>query len=70
MLSTQELMKETWPEVADDYIKDHCTNIVVNNPFTKERVELGTSGQKSTPVVKSESEYKPDPLDYGDWLNE
>jgi hypothetical protein len=70
MTSTQELVKETWPEVSDDYIEQHCTHVEVTNPFTKEKVELGTRSQKTPPIPNADSEYKADPLDYGDWLSE
>ena len=68
--STQTLMKETWPEVADDYISEHCTDVEVRNPFTKEVVQLGTRSQKTPSISNSNTKYESDPLDYGDWLSE
>jgi len=58
---TQKFVKETWPEVADEYISRYCTTVNVINPFTGEEVELGTRSQKSTPVVSSDKQ------DYGAW---
>ncbi len=58
---TQKFVKETWPEVADEYISRYCTTVNVINPFTGEEVELGTRSQKSTPVVSSDEQ------DYGAW---
>ena len=70
MESTRNLMNETWPEVADEYNSKHCTSVEVKNPFTKEIVKVGTSSQKTTSIPTENSEYKSDPLDYGDWLSE
>ena len=69
MESTQTLMKETWPEVADEYISKYCTDVEVKNPFTQEVVQLAGS-QKTPPISNSNTKYESDPLDYGDWLSE
>jgi hypothetical protein len=61
MEGTKKFVKETWPEVADEYISRYCTDVEVVNPFTKEEVKLGTRSQKSPPVVSSDKQ------DYGAW---
>ena len=59
---TKDLVKKTWPEIANEYIDRYCTNVEVINPFTQELVKLGTMSKK-LPQVKVESH----PDDYGSW---
>mgnify|MGYP003117458899 FL=1 len=60
--STVSLMKETWPEVADEYISRYCTDVEVQNPFTLEKTMLGNKTQESTPIVETKE------ADYESWL--
>ena len=38
--STMKLMKETWPEVAEEYISRYCREVEVTNPFTLEKTSF------------------------------
>ena len=60
--STVSLMKETWPEVADEYISRYCTDVEVQDPFTLEKTVLGNRVQESKPVVETKE------ADYESWL--
>jgi hypothetical protein len=62
--STIKLMKEVWPEISNEYIERHCTNVEVTNPFTKDKITLGKSIDKAKP----DTGYTPD--DYGAWYGE
>ena len=58
LLNTQELVKETWPEVADEYINRYCTNVEVVNPFTKEEVTLGEAAPTPKEVDTTTKDYE------------
>jgi len=60
--STIDLMKKTWPEVADEYISRYCVDVEVQNPFTLETTVLGTRNEETTRVVESKE------ADYESWL--
>ena len=60
--STVSLMKETWPEVADEYISRYCTDVEVQDPFTLKKTVLGNRVQESKPVVETKE------ADYESWL--
>ena len=59
MKGTQALMKETWPEIADEYNKSYCTEIEVEDPFTREKQVL-SAGEEKEKVID-------DKVDYGGW---
>ena len=59
MRGTQELMKSTWPEIADEYNKNYCTEIEVEDPFTREKQVLSI-GEEREKIVS-------DKVDYGGW---
>ena len=56
MVDTQKFVKETWPEVADEYISRYCTEVEVMNPFTKENVIL-TAGKPKEKSVDKKQDY-------------
>ena len=56
MSDTQKFVKETWPEVADEYISRYCTEVKVVNPFTKENVIL-TAGKPKEKTVDKKQDY-------------
>ena len=58
MQSTQQFVRETWPEVSDEYNNKHCTEIELNNPFTDVKTVLEAGKPKET---------IPDKQDYGGW---
>ena len=58
MQSTQKFVRETWPEVSDEYNNKHCTEIEINNPFTNIKTVLEAGKPKET---------IPDKQDYGGW---
>ena len=59
---TKELVKDTWPEVANEYISRYCENVTLINPFTTEEVKLGTRSE-----VAPEVETETGDVDYGAW---
>jgi hypothetical protein len=67
MGATQELVRDSWPEIADEYISTHCSEVEVTNPFTQEKVILTAD---STVSPKKETDYETSTADYGEWLNE
>jgi len=56
MSDTQKFVKETWPEVADEYISRYCSEVKVVNPFTKENVIL-TAGKPKEKTVDKKQDY-------------
>ena len=58
MKNTQQFVRETWPEVSDEYNNKHCTEIELNNPFTDVKTVLEAGKPKET---------IPDKQDYGGW---
>jgi len=56
MSDTQKFVKETWPEVADEYISRYCSEVKVVNPFTKEDVIL-TAGKPKEKTVDKKQDY-------------
>ena len=62
MESTIKLMKETWPEVADEYISRYCIDVEVQDPFTLEKIKLGSKTSETTPTVEKKE------ADYESWL--
>ena len=63
LASTEKFMYETWPkDVADEYVTRFCRNVEVENPFTQEKVTLGTEYRPS--VTEEEKEVD----DYANWL--
>jgi len=67
MGATQELVRDSWPEIADEYITTHCNEVPVTNPFTQEKVILTAD---STVSPKKKPDYETSTADYGEWLNE
>ena len=59
MRGTQELMKNTWPEIADEYNKNYCTKIEVEDPFTREKQVLS--------IGEEREKISSDKVDYGGW---
>jgi hypothetical protein len=59
MRGTQELMKSTWPEIADEYNKNYCTEIEVEDPFTREKQVLS--------IGEEREKISSDKVDYGGW---
>tara|TARA_Y100001963_G_scaffold31914_1_gene44026 strand:+ start:4189 stop:5568 length:1380 start_codon:yes stop_codon:yes gene_type:complete len=59
MKGTQALMKETWPEIADEYNKNYCTEVEVEDPFTREKQVLSVGKEKEKVID--------DKVDYGGW---
>lgn len=63
LASTEKFMYETWPkDVADEYVTRFCRNVEVENPFTQEKVTLGTDYRPA--VTEEEKEVD----DYANWL--
>ena len=54
MKDTQKFVKETWPEVADEYISRYCSEVEVVNPFTKEKIILSAGKPKEKTVDKQD----------------
>ena len=67
MGATQELVRDSWPEIADEYITTHCSEVPVTNPFTQEKMILTAD---STVSPKKKTDYETSTADYGEWLNE
>jgi hypothetical protein len=58
---TKKLVTDTWPaDVANEYIARYCTEIEVEDPFTRKKSILGAT----TPMPKKEVGGD----DYGSWL--
>jgi len=68
LLDTQKLVKETWPEVADEYIDRYCNSIEVVNPFTQERVNLGLKMVNDSPQAEEITDKTSE--DYGAWYED
>jgi hypothetical protein len=60
IVETKALMKETWPEIADEYIGRYCENVELINPFTLKEIKVGTKVDNKTPVETTSD-------DYGSW---
>ena len=58
MKNTQQFVRETWPEVADEYNNKYCTEVELSNPFTNTTTILEAGKPKET---------IPDKQDYGGW---
>jgi len=76
LVETRNLVKETWPEIADEYIGRYCTGVEVVNPFTQETISLDTgkvSEEKLAHDINPEevkilsSKKENTTLDYGAW---
>jgi hypothetical protein len=52
-------MRETWPEIAEEYISNYCTEVEVVNPFDNSKHVLSMNEPKK--------EVKTDDIDYGGW---
>ena len=61
-------MKETWPEIADEYIDRYCTRVEVINPFTQEKVSIGLKMVDASPQAEGITDKTPD--DYGAWYED
>ena len=59
MAGTAKLMRETWPEIAEEYISNYCTEVEVVNPFDNSKHVLSMNEPKK--------EVKTDDIDYGGW---
>ena len=62
---TKVLIKDTWPEVANEYISRYCEDVKLINPFTREEIKLGTMS-KTPPKVETET----GDVDYGAWYED
>ena len=65
LVESKLLMKETWPEVADEYISRYCENVELTNPFTQQEVKLGTRVEKQTTIETGNKD-----VDYGSWYED
>jgi hypothetical protein len=59
MRGTADLMRDTWPEIAEEYIRNYCTEIEVINPFDNTKHVLSAGETKK--------EIKTEDIDYGGW---
>jgi len=67
LVDTQKLVKETWPEVANEYIDRYCTGVKVINPFTQEKVSIGPKMIDDSPPVEDKLKKA---VDYGAWYED
>ena len=65
---TQKLVKETWPEISNEYIDRYCTGVEVINPFTQEKVSIGPKRVGDSPQVEEIDDKTPN--DYGAWYED
>ena len=65
---TQKLVKETWPEISNEYIDRYCTGVEVINPFTQEKVSIGPKRVGDSPQVEEIADKTPN--DYGAWYED
>ena len=65
MGETREFVKETWPDIADEYIERYCTDIEVVNPFNQEKIKIGGVKKVNNSSQTEETDKTPD--DYGAW---
>ena len=63
--NTTKLMKETWPEVAEEYISRYCREVEVTNPFTLEKTILGKLKMVD---ASPQAEGIVEEVDYASWL--
>ena len=59
MRGTADLMRDTWPEIAEEYIRNYCTEIEVINPFDNTKHVLSAG--------ETQKEVKTEDIDYGGW---
>jgi len=65
---TQKLVKETWPEISNEYIDRYCTGVEVINPFTQEKVSIGPKRVGDSPQAEEITDKTPN--DYGAWYED